>query len=560
MERSGGFSIISKRDAESMHEARNEIETLGRRRSLFMKKWLSCSLLVLITIALIANSTVLFGASNVVSQYGQLKIAGGKLCSSGGAAIQLKGMSSMGLQWYPFTSSTVTNLVNDWKITVVRAAMYTAENGYIADPATMKDRVKTIVNAAISNGIYVIIDWHILTDGNPNTYKEQARAFFDEMSKTFGSYPNVLYEICNEPNGTDWATIKSYADYVIPTIRANDPDNIIICGTDTWSQGVLNAANSPLSYSNVMYALHFYAGTHGASLRSNADSALAKGIAIFVTEWGTSDASGSGGVFLTQAQEWVTWMNNNKLSWCNWSLCPKSETSAALLPGTSMDGPWADSSLSESGKWVKSKLLEGATNPTPTPARTPTPVITAVRTATPVRTTTPRPTVTPVRTVTPAGATPTPVTAGGIKVQMFNANTAASVNTLNPQFRIVNTGSSAIALSSIKVRYYYTIDGEKSQNFFVDYATAGSGNITGTFVKMATAKTNADYYVEIGFNSAGSLAAGASSDIQCRIAKADWSNYTQANDYSFNASSTTYADWGKAPGYIAGSLKWGNEP
>lgn len=388
-----------------------------------MKRWLLLSFLIVIAIALIINSTVLFSASNVVSQNGQLKIVGGKLCNSSGTPIQLKGMSSMGLQWYPFTSSTVTNLVNDWKITVVRAAMYTAEDGYISNPTTMKNRVKTIVDAAIANGIYVIIDWHILSDGNPNTYKDQARSFFDEMSRTYGTYPNVLYEICNEPNGVDWATIKSYADYVIPTIRANDPDNIIICGTDTWSQGVVAAANNPLSYSNIMYALHFYAGTHTQWLRDNANNALSKGIAIFVTEWGTSDASGSGGVYLNEAQNWINWMNTNKISWCNWSLCPKAESSAALLPGTSMNGPWADSVLSESGKWVKSKLTEGATNPTPTPVRvTPTPV----RTATP-----------------PVVATPTPGSGTGNYVVIYSiANDWGSGATVN--VTIKNNTSTAV--------------------------------------------------------------------------------------------------------------------
>jgi endoglucanase len=517
-----------------------------------MKRWLTLVLIIVVTLTLVISSSSIFGVSNVVTQNGQLKVVSGKLCNSGGTPIQLKGMSSMGLQWYPFTASTVTNLVNDWKITVVRAAMYTAEGGYLTDSTTMKNRVKTIVDAAISNGIYVIIDWHILTDNNPNTYKDQSRAFFDEMSKTYGSYPNVLYEICNEPNGVDWATIKSYAEYVIPAIRANDPDNIIICGTDTWSQGVLNAANNPLSYTNVMYTLHFYAGTHGASLRSSADSALAKGIGIFVTEWGTSDASGSGGIFLTQAQEWVTWMNNNKLSWCNWSLCPKTETSAALLPGTGMDGPWADSVISESGKWVKSQLTSGAV-PTPTPIKTATPG----KTPTPVSVKTP----TPVNTPTPAGITPTPGANGGIKIQMYNGVTSATVNTLNPQFKIVNTGTSALSLSTVKIRYYYTIDGEKAQSFFVDYSTLGSSNVTGTFVKMATAKTGADYYLEIGFSSgAGSLAAGAGASIQCRFAKNDWTNYTQTNDYSFNSSDTTFTDWTKATGYISGTLKWGTEP
>ncbi|MNC13590.1 Xyloglucanase precursor [compost metagenome] len=151
--------------------------------------------------------------------------------------------------------------------------------------------------------------------------------------------------------------------------------------------------------------------------------------------------------------------------------------------------------------------------------------------------------------------------AGALKVQMYNSGTAASANTMSPKFRLVNTGTSAITLSGVKLRYYYTIDGEQAQNFFCDWSQVGSANVTGSFVKMPSAKTGADYYVELGFNSAaGSLAAGASLDIQVRVAKSDWSNYTQTGDYSFNGADTNYADWSKTPAYISGSLAWGNEP
>ncbi|MCL6590515.1 MAG: cellulase family glycosylhydrolase [Firmicutes bacterium] len=380
-----------------------------------MKRWFLIMVLITLTLAVIANGTLTYSASAVVSQNGQLKVAGNKLCNASGQPVQLKGMSSMGLQYYPWTANTVKNLVDTWKVTIVRAAMYTAEKGYITDPATMKSRVKTIVDAAIANGIYVIIDWHILSDGNPNTYRDQSRAFFDEMSRTYGSYPNVIYEICNEPNGVDWNTIKTYADYVIPTIRANDPDNIIVCGTPTWSQDVDVAANSPLSYNNVMYALHFYSGTHTQWLRDKGNTAMSKGIALFVTEWGTSDATGgsNGQIYLAEAQNWINWMNANTISWCNWSLCPKAESSAALVPGASMDGPWSDSQLTESGKWVKSKILEGADN-TPTPTIrvvTPTPTIRVVTPTPTRRAATPTPTrrgATP--TPTRRAATPTPTT------------------------------------------------------------------------------------------------------------------------------------------------------
>ncbi len=150
---------------------------------------------------------------------------------------------------------------------------------------------------------------------------------------------------------------------------------------------------------------------------------------------------------------------------------------------------------------------------------------------------------------------------GAVKLQMYNGSTTASTNTLNPKFKLVNTGSTAVNLSDVKIRYYYTIDGEKAQNFFCDWSSAGTANVTGTFTKLSTAKTGADYVLEIGFTSAaGTLAAGANVEIQTRISKTDWTNYTQTGDYSFDATDTAYADWTKAPVYVSGSLAWGVEP
>lgn len=294
----------------------------------------------------------------IVSQYGQLQVLNGQLCDHTGNPVQLKGMSTMGLQWFDYNGKTVKNLVTDWHISVIRLAMYIMDGGYNDNPA-ITIKVKAMLEEALRQDIYVIIDWHILSDNNPNFFKNQSKAFFVNMAKKYGAYPNVIYEICNEPNGAvTWeGQIKPYADFIIPAIRAVDPDNIIIVGTDTWSQGVYAASQKPLSYPNIMYTLHFYAGTHGQSLRDGADLALKNGIAIFVTEWGTSQSSGSGGVYLDKAQEWMDWMDAHKISWCNWSLCSKGESSAALNPGSSVQGPWTDSQLSPSGQWVKSKIM-----------------------------------------------------------------------------------------------------------------------------------------------------------------------------------------------------------
>jgi endoglucanase len=298
-------------------------------------------------------------ASGVVHRYGQLRVKNGQLCDRSGNPIQLRGMGSHDLKQFPFTRNTVSNLVNDWHVSVVRAAMYTDSDGsgYIWDPQ-VKQTVKLIVDEAIRNDVYVIVDWHVLRDRDPNRYKKQAKEFFQEMAATYRGSPNVIYEICNEPNGNNvlWNDVKTYADFIIPAIRAIDPDSVIIVGTDTWSQDVRAAALAPLNFTNVLYTLHFYSGPSHVGLRRNADLALSRNLPLFVTEWGLTDYTGNGELYLDEAQRWVDWMNKHKISWASWSFSTADESSAALKPAAKLDGPWPDSDLTPSGKWIKSRI------------------------------------------------------------------------------------------------------------------------------------------------------------------------------------------------------------
>ncbi|WP_078579508.1 cellulase family glycosylhydrolase [Salipaludibacillus agaradhaerens] len=343
-----------------------------------MKKITTIFVVLLMTVALFSiGNTTAADNDSVVEEHGQLSISNGELVNERGEQVQLKGMSSHGLQWYgQFVNyESMKWLRDDWGINVFRAAMYTSSGGYIDDPS-VKEKVKEAVEAAIDLDIYVIIDWHILSDNDPNIYKEEAKDFFDEMSELYGDYPNVIYEIANEPNGSDvtWDNqIKPYAEEVIPVIRNNDPNNIIIVGTGTWSQDVHHAADNQLADPNVMYAFHFYAGTHGQNLRDQVDYALDQGAAIFVSEWGTSAATGDGGVFLDEAQVWIDFMDERNLSWANWSLTHKDESSAALMPGANPTGGWTEAELSPSGTFVREKIRESASIPPsdPTPPSDP---------------------------------------------------------------------------------------------------------------------------------------------------------------------------------------------
>lgn len=294
-----------------------------------------------------------------VTQNGRLQVKGTQLCNEAGEPIVLHGMSTHGMQWYgQYASSGAIKTTAEYGANLFRVAMYTGENGYLSQKDAIRKKVIAAVDDAIKNDMYVIIDWHILSDGNPKTHLSEAKTFFAEMAKRYKDSPAVLYEICNEPNGNvSWENdVKPYAKEIVKTIRDAGSDGVILIGSPTWSQDIHLAAADPVPGENLMYTLHFYAGTHGEDLRRRIDEANKKGIAVFVSEWGTSRADGSGGVFLKESGEWLDFLQKRNISWANWSLCDKNETSAALKPGASPNGGWKQSDLSESGKFVFSRF------------------------------------------------------------------------------------------------------------------------------------------------------------------------------------------------------------
>lgn len=307
---------------------------------------------------------------------GRLQIINRQLCNESGTAIQLRGMSSHGLHWFPqcYTSGSMQALATDWGADVFRATMYVDEGGYTSDPAGLKAKVTQLVTWAEQYGMYCIIDWHILNPGDPTVHTAEAKDFFATMAQQFAGKKNVLYEICNEPNGVSWSTIKNYAEQVIPVIRQRDPNGIILVGTPNYSGTPWDVLGAPLTGSNaynVMYTYHFYAGSHYlSSVRSNLENVLAQ-LPLFVSEWGTSNYTGNGGDDYNSAQIWLDFLaggnsSGSKVSWANWNFADKSETSSALNPGACSSGSW--NSTSTSGTWVKNHILNPADNfgpPTP---------------------------------------------------------------------------------------------------------------------------------------------------------------------------------------------------
>jgi len=286
-------------------------------------------------------------ANSPVAIHGALKTKGNKVLDEHDKVTSLAGMSFFWSQWSGqfYNTQCVDWLVSDWNCQIVRAAMGVESNeGYLNFPSVEKQKVFTIVDAAIKNGIYVLIDWH---EENAIYHQNDAIAFFKEMAMKYGSYPNVIYEIYNEPVQYDWSSkLKPYSQALVDEIRKIDPDNLIIIGNRDWDQHPVECANDQVIGTNLAYTLHFYVGTHSQSLRDEATAALNKGIPLFVTEWGVwgSDA---------ELDTWVTFMRDNNLSWCNWAINTKVEPSSALGPNASGTGNWPDADLTSIGYRVR---------------------------------------------------------------------------------------------------------------------------------------------------------------------------------------------------------------
>ena len=295
-----------------------------------------------------------------------LHVEGTRLVDDAGEAVVLRGVSTHGLAWYPefVNEECFAQLHDEWGAGIVRLALYTADSGgwcTDGDRDELREVVDRGVQAAVACGMYVVIDWHILSDGDPNTYLDEACDFFDEMSARYAGQPAVIYEICNEPNGSaTWEDVSSYAEEVLPHIRENAPDAVVLVGTPNWSQYVEQAAAAPLSDDNVLYTLHFYAATHTDSLRSSLRSAVEGGLPVFVSEFGICDASGAGSIDEDSADAWVELCDELGVSMVAWNLSNKDETSAILDAGCTKTAGFDEEDLSASGLWVRDMLVAHA--------------------------------------------------------------------------------------------------------------------------------------------------------------------------------------------------------
>lgn len=301
------------------------------------------------------------GTATPFGLHGKLHVKGTQLTDAHDNPVQLRGLSTHNLSNFPefVNKEAITQMVDEWKISIFRLAMYSgfADElyGYADGDDAHREELEALIMKAVQItaelGIYVMIDWHILLDCDPNMHTDMALHFFKKMCPLLKEYDHVIYEICNEPNeDTTWAQICNYANTVIPAIKAIDDTKVIIVGTPKWSQRVDEAAAAPLPYDNLLYTLHFYADTHKKELRDLMEKAIKDGLPIFVTEFGVCRADGAGEINEEETNIWIALLNRYKISYLMWNLSNKDETSAIIAPACNKTSGFTEEDLSPAGR------------------------------------------------------------------------------------------------------------------------------------------------------------------------------------------------------------------
>jgi endoglucanase len=304
-------------------------------------------------------------AESPVAINGRLHVCGVKLCNQHGRPVQLRGMSTHGLQWYArcITDASLDVLAKDWRADVLRVAVWVQQRGYASDPRRVTELTQSIIGKASARGLYVIVDWHMLDPGDPFYNLASAKTFFADVARANRDRPNLLYEVANEPNGVNWERIKRYHEQIIPVIRAQDPAAVVLLGTRGWSSlGVSSLANEsevihdPVNAANVMYTFHFYAASHGRLYR-NTLARAAQRLPLFVTEFGAQRYTADGANDFADTQRYLDLMAARQIGWTNWNYSDDRRSGAVFKPGTCRNGTFSDpASLKESGQWMRIQL------------------------------------------------------------------------------------------------------------------------------------------------------------------------------------------------------------
>lgn len=290
-----------------------------------------------------------------VGKLQHLSVNGTALVNECGDTVVLRGVSLGWHNWWGdfYNSKCIGHLAGDWNARVIRAAIGVEPDGaYLTDSVYAMSCLTNVIDAAIDNGIYVIADWH-----SHGIHTEAAKVFFRTVATKYRGVPNVIYELYNEPVDVSWEEVRDYAVEIIRTIRSVDNSAVIIVGSPHWDQDVHLAADAPIEgFDNIMYSLHFYAGTHKQWLRERADYAIGKGLPVFVSECAGMNADGDGPIDYDEWQKWVDWMDTHSLSRVMWSVSAKDETCSMIAVGGPCDGSWSESDIKEWGGAVIKEL------------------------------------------------------------------------------------------------------------------------------------------------------------------------------------------------------------
>lgn len=286
---------------------------------------------------------------------GQLSVKGNRMVNQHGEVTELHGVSFGWHNWWPrfYNKGTVRWLVTDWNSTVVRAAIGIEPDGaFINNPENGYYLLYKVIDAAIADGIYVIVDWH-----SHNIRTQEAKEFFTTVAIKYKDYPNIIYEIFNEPEYDSWADVKAYSEEIIKTIRAIDSKNIILVGSPHWSQDIHLVAQDPIKeHDNIMYTVHFYSATHKQYLRDRVENALAKGIPVFISECAATEASGTASFDMEEWTLWLKMMDKHRLSYVMWSVADKDELCSMVKDTASPVSHWKESDLKTWGVVVRNLL------------------------------------------------------------------------------------------------------------------------------------------------------------------------------------------------------------
>jgi len=326
-----------------------------------------CFLVLILSAGVFAEEGTAFDtlADTPYGTHGELSVTDSQLTDSSGELFQLRGVSTMNLAWGAefINKETFRTLRDNWNINTIRFAVYpTGDSGYCSlDDSGRLAYEELLVNGvkdASELGLYVIIDWHTLTEGDPSLSKDTAISFFQNLSWQLKDYGNVLYEICSTPNSVSWESVSAYAVDVIDAIRTNAPDSIIIVGTPNWSQDLEAAALAPISRDNLLYSLQFYAASNGMELREAAQLAIQSDLPLIVTQFALNDSYGSSEIDIEQGDFWLTFLEQHRIGYVLWNLSASADNASLLVSDCTALSDWTDADLSETALWYIDRLTD----------------------------------------------------------------------------------------------------------------------------------------------------------------------------------------------------------